>query len=142
MSLWFPEFLEDLMQHATNTNLSAGDIRVSAINITGAGTLYTYSATHEFLSDVPSGARIGTSGSLTSKTFVDGVFDAADSSISDLGAGEDTVEALLFFNNDGGSDAARRLILLLDSGTGLPLTPSGGLVNLIWDNGSNKIAAL
>jgi hypothetical protein len=53
-------------------------VSVKALLVDGAD--YTYDASHEFLSSVPSGARIATSGALGSKTFANGVFDSADPS--------------------------------------------------------------
>ena len=36
-------------------DLSSVNVKALLVNVSGAGTLYTYSAAHEFLSDIPSG---------------------------------------------------------------------------------------
>lgn len=100
---------------------------------------YTYSAAHDFLDDIPSGARVATSGALTSKTATDGVADAADLSL--VGVTGATVEALVLFV-DTGDQSTSRLIAYIDTATGLPVTPNGGNVNVIWDNAGNKIFKL
>jgi hypothetical protein len=88
---------------------------------------YTYSASHEFLSDVPAGAREETSGNLASKTFTNGTFDCADFSFS--AAAGDPCEALIYYI-DTGNAATSRLLVYVDSGTGLPVTLNGGTVNV------------
>jgi hypothetical protein len=36
-------------------DLSSVNVKALLVNVSGAGTLYTYSASHEYLSDIPSG---------------------------------------------------------------------------------------
>lgn len=100
---------------------------------------YTYSTAHDFLDDVPSGARVATSSALASKTSTDGVADAADLVLAAVTGS--TVEALVLFV-DTGVEATSRLIAYIDTATGLPVTPNGGNVNVIWDNTGNKIFKL
>lgn len=104
---------------------------------TGAYTLNA--ATHEFLSDIPSGARVATSAALTGKTNVLGVLDAGDASWPAV-AGP-SGEAVVIFK-DTGTAATSRLIFYLDTASGLPVTPNGGDINIQWDNGANKIGRL
>jgi len=96
-------------------------------------------ATHEFLSDVPSGGRVATSGNFSSKTTTAGVADAADLALSAVTG--DPSEAVVIYK-DTGSAATSPLIAYIDTATGLPVTPNGGNINVIWDNGSNKIFKL
>lgn len=101
---------------------------------------YTVSIdTHEFLSDVPSGARVATSGNLASKTSTLGVADAADVTLSAVTG--DQSEALVIYK-DTGSAATSPLIAYIDTATGLPVTPNGADITITWDNGSNKIFKL
>lgn len=100
---------------------------------------YTYSAAHQFLSDVAAGARIGTAPTLGTKSVTNGVFDAADATVSAITGV--TVEAIVIYK-DTGSAATSPLIAYIDSGSGLPFTPNGGDLVLAWDNGANKIFAL
>jgi hypothetical protein len=99
---------------------------------------YAYNAAHEFLSDVPSAARVATSPALTTKTFTNGVFDADDTSFATVTG--DQSEAVIFFV-DTGSAATSRLICFDDTGiTGAPVTPNGGNINLAMN--ASGIAAL
>lgn len=100
---------------------------------------YTFSAAHDFLDDVIGAARVGTPQTLASKTFTDGVFDAADIAFPSVTG--DQSEALIIYN-DTGVESTSDLIAYIDSATGLPVTPNGGNINVAWDNGANKIFAL
>jgi hypothetical protein len=101
---------------------------------------YTVSIdTHEFLSDIASGARIATSGNLASKTSTLGVFDAADVTLTAVTG--TTVEAVVLYK-DTGTASTSPLIAYIDTATGLPVTPNGGDETITWDNGSNKIFKL
>lgn len=100
---------------------------------------YTFSAAHDFLDDVPSGARVGTPQTLASKTVTDGVFDAADITFTSVTG--DQCEAIIIYE-DSGSEATSDLICYIDTATGLPVTPNGGNINVAWDNGASKIFAL
>jgi len=80
---------------------------------------------HEFLSDIPAGARVATSGALQNKTSVLGVADADDILIA--GVTGDRFEAVVLYS-DTGTAGTSRLIAYWDSATGLPLTPNGGNV--------------
>ena len=66
----------------TKTQFLQAGIDLSAVNVRAilidAGA-YTYDDAHDFLDDIPSGARIAVSGNLTNKTFGDdGSFDSDD----------------------------------------------------------------
>jgi hypothetical protein len=113
-----------------------GDVRVMLVK-----SAYTFNAAHEFLSDITSGNDNGRSAALGSKTYTDGVFDAADTSLTATGAVASN--ALVLFQHTG-SDATARLIAYIDTpSSGLPFTPSAGqVVNITWDSGSNKIFKL
>lgn len=116
--------------------LIAGTVKVYLIDL-GA---YTYSAAHEFLSDVPGGARIGTAQTLATKSITGGVFDADDVAYSGL-SGAPSIEALLIAV-DTGSDATSPLIALIDTATGLPIAAGATSGSVAWDNGANKIFKL
>jgi hypothetical protein len=103
--------------------------------------LYTVDlANHEFLSSVPSGARVGTPQTLTSKTATNGVADAADITFPTVPL-HDPVEAILIYK-DTGVEGTSRLMAYINSATGLPVTPNGGDIAVQWDNGANKIFKL
>ncbi len=113
-------------------DLSSANVKAMLVNVSGAGTLYTYNAAHEFLSDVPSAARIATSGNLSGKAIGnDGSFDSDDPTFS--GVTGDSVEAIVLYI-DTGTAGSSRLIMFQDTGvTGLPLTPDGSDVQINID---------
>lgn len=86
-------------------------------------------ATHQFLSDIPVGARIATSAALASKTTVAGVADAADPVFT---AATGVQSEYLVVYQDTGSAATSRLIVFIDTATGLPVTPNSGDINVIF----------
>jgi hypothetical protein len=117
-------------------DLDSDDIRVVLVD----GADYTPNlSTHEFLSDIPSAARVAVSGALLNKSVTDGVFDADDIIIESVTG--DQFEYLVLYKHTG-SDATARLIMLIDSATGLPCTPNGSDITVSWDNGDDKIFRL
>ncbi|MEM0374078.1 MAG: hypothetical protein QXO96_05965 [Sulfolobales archaeon] len=112
------------------------DIRVILIDTAD----YTVNlSTHDFLDDVPSVARVAVSSSLTGKTATDGVADANDVTFSSVTG--DASEALIIYKHTG-TESTSNLIAYIDTATGLPVTPNGGDINIVWDNGANKIFKL
>ena len=104
---------------------------------TGAYTVNL--ATHKFLSDIPSAARIATSSVLSSRTATGGVADAADYTFAAVSG--NSIEAIVLYA-DTGSASSSRLLAYLDSGTGLPITTNGGQVDITWPNDGNGIFKL
>lgn len=101
---------------------------------------YTVSIdTDQFLSDVPAGARVATSGNFASKTSTLGTADAADVTFSAVTG--DQSEALVIYQ-DTGVEGTSRLIAYIDTATGLPVTPNGGDITVQWDAGANRIFTL
>ena len=117
-------------------NWLTDDIKVMGVDV-GQYTVNT--STHEFLSDVPAGARIAAPVSLLSKSTTGGACDAADVTFTAVTGV--SIEAVIIYKNTG-SEATSPLIAYLDTGTGLPITPNGGDMVLTWDNGINKIFRL
>jgi hypothetical protein len=112
------------------------DIRVILVD---TGTYTVNLSTHDFLDDVPGGARVATSGALSGKTVAAGVADANDVTFSAVTGA--TVEAIVIYQHTG-VESTSRLIAYIDTATGLPLTPNGGDVTVQWDSGANKIFKL
>jgi hypothetical protein len=98
-------------------------------------------ATDQFLSDIAAGARVATSANFTTKTTTAGVFDADDITFTAVSGA--TVESLVIYQ-DTGVAATSRLIAYIDTlGVGtFPITPNGGDISFVWDNGANKIFKL
>ena len=113
----------------------SGDIRVCLV-----ASAYTFSAAHEFMSDIGANDN-GRSAALGSKTVTSGVADAADTTLTATAAV--ACEALVIFQHTG-VDATARLIAYIDTpSAGLPFTPSASqVVNITWDSGANKIFKL
>jgi hypothetical protein len=95
--------------------------------------------THDFLNDISSGARMGTSAALTNKTVVSGVFDADDIVITAVSGNQ--FEYIVLFK-DTGNDGTSNLICLFDTASGLPYQPNSGNIFIVWDSGPNKIFKL
>jgi hypothetical protein len=99
--------------------------------------------THEFLSDIPAGARVATSAALSGKSVAAGVFDASDLSFATVSG--PTVEALVLFIDTGVAGTSRLLLYTTNftvNGGAPPFIPNGGGLDLAWDNGANKIFRL
>lgn len=96
-------------------------------------------ATHQYLSDIPSGARVATSANLSAKAATGGVADAGDVTFPSVTG---PVSEILVIYKDTGTEATSPLICYIDAATGLPVTPNGGDITVIWPNDSGKIFSL
>ena len=114
-------------------------------------TGYTYSASHEFMSDL-STYCIGGTGLNTYADMVTlantvnalGVLDADDPSSSIIyenGGSHNSVIAIVIFKKVS-TLANSPLVAYIDTATGLPITTNGAGIPIAWDNGANKIAKL
>lgn len=112
------------------------DIRCALVTVTAGYTVDL--ATHEFYSSVTD--VIATSALLGSKTTTAGVADAAKAIFSAVGGLSDG-EAVIIYR-DTGNPATSPLIAYIDTATGLPVTPNGGDIEVLWDTGANKIFKL
>lgn len=112
------------------------DIRLILID---AGAYTVNLATHDNLDDIPGAARIAVSGAFANKTTTNGVADADDVVFSSVSGVQ--CEALVCYKHTG-TESTSRLIFYIDTATGLPITPNGNNISVIWDNGANKIFKL
>lgn len=121
----YPKYKEALLDSAaTNKDLNTSDVKAVLVDLAD----YTYSAAHQFLSDVPSGARVDTSANLGTKTITNGVFDSANTTFA--AATGDQSEAVILYI-DTGVAGTSRLVAFYDTGvTGLPVTPNGGDIDV------------
>jgi hypothetical protein len=117
-------------QEMLKGNVDLSGSTVKAVLVDGAD--YTYSAAHQFLSSVNGGtAVVATSGAFASKTFVNGLFDAADITFT---AVTGDVSEIIIIYIDTGVSGTSKLIAYLDTGiTGIPVTPGGGDILVVWD---------
>ncbi len=120
-------FLEAQINWMTDT------IKVILVD-TGAYTPQT--GVHQYLSDIPTSARIAGPVTLTSKATTGGAADAADCTFTSVTGA--SIESIIIYA-DTGVEATSPLIAYIDTATGLPITPNGGDIIVTWDNGTNKI---
>lgn len=98
----------------------------------------TVVATDDFIDDVLAAGRVPAIAScpaLASKTngvVGVGVFDAADTTFTSLTG--DASEQLILFE-DSGAEASSDIVCWWDTATGLPITPNGGNVTVVWAAG-------
>jgi len=126
----YPKFKEAILQHTANSSMGgAGATGVYAALVdTG---VYTYSAAHEFYSSVVAG-QLGTEIEIGTKTFVNGLFDAAD--VTFAGFVSVNAEALVIFIKNAGANTTWRLVAYFDTGvTGLPVLPNGSPIDVAWN---------
>lgn len=121
-------FLEGQFNWLTDT------IKVYLVN-SNAYTVQT--AVHQYLSDIPTSARIAGPVTLTAKSTAGGAADAADCTFTSVG-GSNAIHAIVIYR-DTGTESTSPLIAYIDTATGLPITPNGGDIIVTWDNGVNKI---
>ena len=95
--------------------------------------------TDEDWADRAAASRVATSSNLTTKTVTAGVADADDVTFSSV-TGDESESIDMY--QDTGTEATSRLILNIDTATGLPVTPNGGDITVTWDSGANKIFKL
>lgn len=125
--------------------VAAGDtIRVCLLKTTYVPDL----ANHDFFDDW--GANVvGNSGNggradcpqLTLIDPVDGTCDANDATITAVPGAVGQCDYIGIFK-DTGVDGTSNLLALIDTATGLPVTPNGGDITIQWDAGADKIFTL
>ncbi len=120
-------FLEAQINWMTDT------VKVILVD-TGAYTPQT--SVHQYLSDIPTSARIAGPVTLTAKATTGGAADAADVTFTAVSGA--SIESIIIYV-DTGTEATSPLIAYIDTATGLPITPNGGDIIVTWDNGTNKI---
>mgnify|MGYP000950876653 CR=1 FL=1 len=125
----YPKAKQQFLQ--AGINMSSGTVKVALVDT----AVYTYNAAHEFYDDGTTGdvasATVGTPQTLGTKTFTNGLFDAADSTFTAVSGA--TVEALVIYL-DTGTPTTSRLLAYYDTGvTGLPATPNGGDITVTWN---------
>lgn len=133
-NVWFPKALTAIAEARVLWRSSGGDTIKAILIDTGT---YTYDSSDEFLSDIPSGARVSVA-TMSPLTPTYGVYDAADTTFSAVSGS--SVEALIIYQHTG-TEATSRLLIYCDSASaGLPVTPTGADILVRWS--SSGIATL
>jgi uncharacterized protein len=123
----YPAYKDALLTGSSNVDLTTGTIRVSLIDKNTAD----YDSTDEFYSDINVSSVVGTSVAIANTTVTDAIFDGDDVTFTSVTGA--SVEALLIWK-DTGVTTTSRLVAWIDSGvTGLPITPSGGNIDVTWN---------
>lgn len=126
----YPKWKEARLQGTANAALDGSGTTGLYVALVDLGT-YTYSASHEFFSSVAS-AMVGTEQELGTKTYTNGVLDAADTTFTAVSGA--TAEALVIFVKNAGANTTWRLVAFIDTGvTNLPVTPNGGNIVVSWN---------
>ena len=122
-SALYPKWKENLIQFTANNDLDNASLKVALID---TGT-YTYNSAHDFYADL-SGV-VGTPVALTtSRTYTNGLFDAADVTFTSVSG--NSVEALVIYV-DTGNTATSPLIAYIDGFSAV--TPNGGDITVAWN---------
>jgi hypothetical protein len=127
MSALYDSFVEAYLTGAADAvDFDTADIRAILIN-TAAYSLDL--AAHDYLDDIPAGARVKVCSTLT-VTRHGRAIDLIDASFT--GVSGATVSAIVVYAHTG-TDSTSRLIAYIDAATsGLPVTPSGGTITVVW----------
>lgn len=121
----YPRWKQALLEFTANNDLDGQTVKVALVT---AG--YTYSSANQFYSSV-SASVIGTPQTLGTKTFTNGVFDAADVLFTAV-TGAQVVALVIYI--DTGNAATSPLVAFIDTGvTNLPVTPNGGDIAITWN---------
>lgn len=118
----YPKFKEACVD-GTGIDLTSVNVKLVLIDTAD----YSYSAAHDFLDDIPAGARVGTSANLGTKTVTNGAFGSDNTTMTAVTGDES--EALAGYI-DTGTASTSRLIWFDDGSTGLPITPNGEDINV------------
>lgn len=118
---------------ALGAGLNLSSLTINAIFIDATDDIPVL-ATDDFFDDlagtpVPVEASAPALGTKTLGTVAAGVFDAADTVFTSLSG--DQVEYLVIYE-DSGTSTTSDLIAMWDTATGIPLTPNGGNVTIVW----------
>lgn len=138
------------MANATYTQFKQGilnaeyDLNTASIKV-ALVRAYAFSAAHATMADVTAagGVTNGVSAALTNPTITGGVFDADDTTVATTASAVN--HYLIVYQSSavtGGADvaaASQKLIAYFDTGTGLPVVPGTGTLNITWANTTNRI---
>ena len=118
----YPKALEAFLK----ADIDLDTVAVNAVLLDLA--TYTYNAAHDFYDDL-TGVVGSESGDLASKTFTNGVFDAADITFSSVTGVE--VGAVAVFVDRGGVASADNLLSYNEFTSAV--TPNGGDITVQWN---------
>lgn len=118
---------------------SAIDFISDTIKVALVSSGYTFSSSHEFVSDLGA-TRIATDKELLNKSVAGGVLDGDDLSYGAIAPGS-TIKAMVIYK-DTGNASTSPLLFYFDTVTGLPASTNGGVITVPWGNDVKKIARI
>lgn len=116
----YPLWKQEVMQATSNTSL-AGTVKCQL-----ATSTYTYSAAHQFLSDLS--GLISSAQTLASKTYVNGKFTAAAITFTAVTVGSTATQVVCWV--DTGTAGTSKLVVDL---TGISVVTNGGDIQITFD---------
>ena len=125
MSFFFDSFSESMLGTDIHSRVVFASDNLKFV-CTDHTDITPLQATHQDLDDIDIDI-IATSANLTGKTITDGAFDHTDETLTAVSG--DQFESVNYYK-DSGSAATSPLICHIDTGTGLPFTPSGGDIDV------------
>lgn len=128
---WWPAGAEAALNGDIDWNTET--IRVALLKATHA-----YNAAHDFFDDI-SADVVGTPETLASVSITGGVLDAADALFAGLTG--DEVGALAIYKWTGTAGTSR-LLIFIDDYAGLPFTPDGSDLPIVWPAAGILVPAL
>lgn len=113
-------------------NFNEVTIHAYLVNTSGGDSAYTPDfATHEFLDDVPAEAIVAGPVVVGNLTLDGRVLKGEDITFEEVPAGDAIESVLLVIHENDASDSP--LFLLIDTMSGLPVTPDGGDIEIRWN---------
>ncbi len=117
----FPKGAGHILGGATAVNLVSDNIKFLFYSA-------AITTTWEFVSDLTGGSIVARSGNLASKTTTNGVFDAADVTVTAVSGSAFT--HVVLYDDTPGTDATRQLIAVFDVSS---YTPDGTDITVVWN---------
>jgi hypothetical protein len=128
----YPKWKEALLQASSNSALNGSGTTGVYAALVDTGT-YTYSASHQFYSDLSGIASTTDQEVGATKTYTNGVFDGADITWPSV-AGPVSYEAIVLYVKNAGANTTWRLVAYIDTGvTNLPVTSNGGNIGVTFN---------
>lgn len=125
----YPKYKEALLGAAANSAINGSGTTGLYVALVDTGT-YTYNAAHEFYSSLS--GIVGTDQEIVTPTLVNGIIDGANVTFTAVSGA--TVEAMVLYRRNAGANTTWRLVAYIDTGqTGLPVTPNGGNIDIVWN---------
>ncbi len=122
----YPKYKEALLSGSANSALTGTGSTGFFVALVDTGT-YTYSAAHEFYSDLS--GIVGTDQEIATVTLTSGTVDGDNVTFSAVTG--NSIEALVCYRKNAGANTTWRLVTYIDTSvTGLPVTPNGGDITI------------